>query len=181
MSLSSERTSRTSYRAVAGPAWPARERGRTLAQPYPLPRAVAIGHDTQRVLRQLALARNSPNVEPWGQDGHRFILQDAAGRTLTESPFTPGVRIRVCQHVGLFAAGAGAFAGAARAGDPLIDQHRGYTLEALSDDGSGVTVTIRAHTGLPRFPTEKFAPYERPTSSAATEPTALSAPCSGWR
>jgi len=59
------------------------------AQPYPLPRAVALSHDTQRVLRQLGLGEELAGMlEPWGQDGHRFVLQDASGRTLAESPVT---------------------------------------------------------------------------------------------
>src|SRR6266851_5611090 len=58
-------------------------------QPYPLPRAVAMSHDVLRVLRQLGLAEElAAMIEPWGQDGQRFILTDGAGQTLTESGFT---------------------------------------------------------------------------------------------
>src|SRR5713226_5060603 len=58
-------------------------------QPYPLPRAVALSHEVLRVLRQLGFGDELTQIlEPWGQDGQRFILQDGAGRTLTELGFT---------------------------------------------------------------------------------------------
>src|SRR3981189_2007389 len=59
------------------------------AQPYPLPRAVALSHDTHRVLRQLGLGEELAGmIEPWGLDGHRFVVQDASGRPLAESGVT---------------------------------------------------------------------------------------------
>src|SRR5258708_13589610 len=59
------------------------------AQPYPLPRAVAMSHDVQRVLRQLGVGEELAGmIEPWGLDGHRFVVQDASGRTLAESGAT---------------------------------------------------------------------------------------------
>src|SRR6266851_213867 len=58
------------------------------AQPYPLPRAVAMSHDVLRVLRQLGLGQELDGLlEPWGQDGQRFRLEDAAGETLAETQY----------------------------------------------------------------------------------------------
>src|SRR6266481_5022101 len=59
------------------------------AQPYPLPRAVAIAHDNLRVLRQLGLGDElSGLLEPWGGDGHRFSVEDASGQTLAETTYS---------------------------------------------------------------------------------------------
>jgi 2-polyprenyl-6-methoxyphenol hydroxylase-like FAD-dependent oxidoreductase len=123
------------------------------AQPYPLPRAVALSHDAQRVLRQLGLAEELTGMlEPWGQDGHRFILQDASGRTLTESRVTLESQSGLADMSGFSQPELEQLLERRVQADPLIDQHRGFTLESLSDDGSGVTATIRAHTGLAPIP-----------------------------
>jgi 2-polyprenyl-6-methoxyphenol hydroxylase-like FAD-dependent oxidoreductase len=123
------------------------------AQPYPLPRAVALSHDTQRVLRQLGLGEELAGVlEPWGQDGHRFVLQDASGRTLTESPVTLDSESGLANMSGFSQQEMEQLLERRVQADPLIDQHRSFTLESLSDDGSGVSATIRAHTGLAPIP-----------------------------
>jgi 2-polyprenyl-6-methoxyphenol hydroxylase-like FAD-dependent oxidoreductase len=123
------------------------------AQPYPLPRAVALSHDVQRVLRQLGLAEELAGmIEPWGLDGHRFVLQDACGRTLTESRVTLDSESGLADMSGFSQPDLEQLLERRLQADPLIDQHRGFTLEALSDDGSGVTATIRPHTGLAPIP-----------------------------
>jgi 2-polyprenyl-6-methoxyphenol hydroxylase-like FAD-dependent oxidoreductase len=91
-------------------------------------------------------------LEPWGQDGHRFILQDASGRTLTESPFTLESESGFANMSGFSQPELEQLLERHVQADPLIDQYRGYTLEALSDDGSGVTATILPHTGLAPVP-----------------------------
>ena len=119
------------------------------AQPYPLPRAVAMSHDVQRVLRQLGFAEELAGmIEPWGQDGHRFILQDASGRTLTESRFSLDSESGFANMSGFSQPELEQLLERRVQADPLIDQHRGFTLESLSDDGSGITASIRPHTGL---------------------------------
>src|SRR5882757_8495403 len=123
------------------------------AQPYPLPRAVAMSHDVQRVLRQLGLGEELAGmIEPWGLDGHRFVLQDAWGRTLTESPVTLDSESGLANMSGFSQQEVEQLLERRVQADPLIDQHRGFTLESMSDDGSGVTATIRAHTGLAPIP-----------------------------
>jgi flavoprotein hydroxylase len=123
------------------------------AQPYPLPRAVALSHDTQRVLRQLGLGEELAGMlEPWGQDGHRFVLQDASGRTLTESPVTLDSESGLANMSGFSQQEMEQLLERHVRADPMIDQHRGFTLESLSDDGSGVSATIQAHTGLAPIP-----------------------------
>jgi 2-polyprenyl-6-methoxyphenol hydroxylase-like FAD-dependent oxidoreductase len=123
------------------------------AQPYPLPRAVALSHDSQRVLRQLGLGGELAGMlEPWGQDGHRFILEDASGQTLTESRVNLDSESGLADMSGFSQPELEQLLERRVQADPLIDQHRGFTLEAVSDDGSGVTATIRAHTGLAPIP-----------------------------
>jgi 2-polyprenyl-6-methoxyphenol hydroxylase-like FAD-dependent oxidoreductase len=123
------------------------------AQPYPLPRAVAMSHDVQRVLRQLGFADELAGmIEPWGQDGHRFILQDASGRTLTESRVTLDSESGLANMSGFSQPELEQLLERRVQADPLIAQHRGFSLESLSDNGSGVTTTIRAHTGLASIP-----------------------------
>jgi 2-polyprenyl-6-methoxyphenol hydroxylase-like FAD-dependent oxidoreductase len=123
------------------------------AQPYPLPRAVALSHDSQRVLRQLGLGGELAGMlEPWGQDGHRFILEDASGQTLTESRVNLDSDSGLADMSGFSQPELEQLLERRVQADPLIDQHRGFTLEAVSDDGSGVTATIRAHTGLAPIP-----------------------------
>jgi 2-polyprenyl-6-methoxyphenol hydroxylase-like FAD-dependent oxidoreductase len=123
------------------------------AQPYPLPRAVAMSHDVQRVLRQLGLGEELAGmIEPWGLDGHRFVLQDAWGRTLTESRVTLDSESGLANMSGFSQQELEQLLERRVQADPRIDQHRGFTLESLSDDGSGVTATIRPHTGLAPIP-----------------------------
>ena len=119
------------------------------AQPYPLPRAVAMSHDVLRVLRQLGLGDElAPMLEPWGQDGQRFILQDGAGRTLTETGFTLDSESGFATTSGFSQPDLEELLERRVHADPLIDQRRGFALDALVDDGSGVSATIRPHTGL---------------------------------
>jgi len=102
----------------------------------------------------LALARNSPECSsPGARDGHRFVLQDASGRTLTESPVTLDSESGLANMSGFFAAGDGAVAGAASAGRSADRSASEFSRwEALSDDGCGVSANIRAHTGLAPIP-----------------------------
>jgi len=119
------------------------------AQPYPLPRAVAMSHDVLRVLRQLGLGDElAPMLEPWGQDGQRFILQDGAGRTLTETGFTLDSESGFATMSGFSQPDLEELLERRVHADPLIDQRRGFALDALVDDGPGVSATIRPHTGL---------------------------------
>ncbi len=58
-------------------------------QPYPLPRAVALAHDVLRVLHSLGLgARLAGLLEPWGQEGHEFVLESADGEPLAEAHYS---------------------------------------------------------------------------------------------
>jgi 2-polyprenyl-6-methoxyphenol hydroxylase-like FAD-dependent oxidoreductase len=123
------------------------------AQPYPLPRAVAIAHDTLRVLRQLGLGEELlMMLEPWGLDGHLFSFQDASGQTLVESRYPLQSDSGFAQMSGFSQPDLEQLLERRVQADPLIDQYRGCSLEALSDDGSSVTATIRPHTGLAPIP-----------------------------
>jgi 2-polyprenyl-6-methoxyphenol hydroxylase-like FAD-dependent oxidoreductase len=125
-------------------------------QPYPLPRAVALSHDTLRVLYQLGLREElAPLLEPWGQDGHLFKLTDASGETLAESRFDLDSDSGFAHMTGFSQPDLEGLLEQRIRDDPMIDQRRGFTLEALSDDGprgSGVTATIRPHNGLEPIP-----------------------------
>jgi len=125
-------------------------------QPYPLPRAVALNHDTLRVLYQLGLREElAPMLEPWGQDGHVFKLTDAAGETLAESGFDLDSDSGFAHMTGFSQPDLERLLEQRVQDDPLIDQRRGFSLEALSDDGpsgSGVTATIRPHNGFEPIP-----------------------------
>jgi flavoprotein hydroxylase len=122
-------------------------------QPYPLPRAVVLSHDTLRVLLQLGLGEDlAPLLEPWGQDGQLFNLTDASGQTLAEQRFTMDSESGLAQMSGFSQPDLERLLEQRVQGEPLIDQRRGFALEALFDDGSGVTATIRPHTGLAPVP-----------------------------
>jgi 2-polyprenyl-6-methoxyphenol hydroxylase-like FAD-dependent oxidoreductase len=122
-------------------------------QPYPLPRAVAISHDVLRVLQHLRLGdRLLGLLEPWGQDGHRFRLEDASGHTLAETRFALESESGFAQMSGFSQPDLEELLERRVRADPLIDQYRGFSLEALSDDGSGISATIRPHTGLAPVP-----------------------------
>jgi flavoprotein hydroxylase len=123
------------------------------AQPYPLPRAVAIAHDVQRVLRQLGLGEElSGMLEPWGQDGQTFSFADESGQTLAESHYPLDSDSGFALMSGFSQPDLEQVLERRVREDPLIQQYRGYSLEKLSDDGSGVSVTIRPHTGLAPAP-----------------------------
>jgi flavoprotein hydroxylase len=118
-------------------------------QPYPLPRAVAMSHDVQRVLRQLGLGDELGGIlESWGQDGQRFVVQDEAGRTLAETGFTLDSESGFANMSGFSQPELEQLLERRVQADPLIDQRRGFALDALVDDGYGVSATIRPHTGL---------------------------------
>jgi 2-polyprenyl-6-methoxyphenol hydroxylase-like FAD-dependent oxidoreductase len=125
-------------------------------QPYPLPRAVALNHDTLRVLHQLGLREDlAPMLEPWGQKGQLFKVTDAAGETLAESQIIPDSDSGLPFMSGFSQPDLERLLEERVRDVPLIDQQRGFTLEALSDDGpggSGVTATIRPHNGLEPIP-----------------------------
>jgi 2-polyprenyl-6-methoxyphenol hydroxylase-like FAD-dependent oxidoreductase len=121
-------------------------------QPYPLPRAVVLSHDTLRVLYQIGLREDlAPMLEPWGQDGHVFKLTDAAGEILAESRFDLDSDSGFAHMTGFSQPDLEGLLEQRVLDDPMIDQRRGFTLETLSDDGpggSGVTATIRPHNGF---------------------------------
>jgi flavoprotein hydroxylase len=57
------------------------------AQPYPLPRAVALAHDVVRALHTLGLGAGLADLlEPWGQNGQQCVLESADGQRLMEAP-----------------------------------------------------------------------------------------------
>ncbi len=123
------------------------------AQPYPLPRAVAISHDVLRVLRQLGLGDELAGLlEPWGQDGHRFSFEDASGNTLAETRFALDSESGFAQMSGFSQPDLEQLLERRVQADPMIDQHRGVSLEALSDDGSCIDATILPHSGLAPIP-----------------------------
>jgi 2-polyprenyl-6-methoxyphenol hydroxylase-like FAD-dependent oxidoreductase len=123
------------------------------AEPYPLPRAVAMAHDVQRVLRQLGLAEDlSGMLEPWGQDGHTFSFADDTGQTLAESHYPLDSDSGFALMSGFSQPDLEQVLERRVRADPLIQQYRGHSLEGLSDDGSSVSVTIRPHTGLAAAP-----------------------------
>jgi 2-polyprenyl-6-methoxyphenol hydroxylase-like FAD-dependent oxidoreductase len=118
------------------------------AQPYPLPRAVAIAHDVLRVLRQLGLGDElSPLLEPWGQDGQRFGFADSSGETLAESGYPLESDSGFALMSGFSQPDLEQLLEKRVQAEPLIEQHRGFSLEELSPDASGVTAVLRPHTG----------------------------------
>jgi 2-polyprenyl-6-methoxyphenol hydroxylase-like FAD-dependent oxidoreductase len=123
------------------------------AQPYPLPRAVLMSHDVLRVLRQLDLGDElTPMLQPWGQEGQLFCLQDGTGRILTESRFSPESDSGFASASSFSQPELEQVLERRVQADPLITQYRGYSLEGLTDDGVVVTATIRPHTGLAPVP-----------------------------
>lgn len=135
------------------------------AQPYPLPRAVAIAHDTLRVLHQLGLGEElSPLLEPWGQDGQRFSFADSSGETLAESGYPLESDSGFALMSGFSQPDLEQLLEGRVQAEPLIEQYRGFSLEELSADGAGVTAVIQPHTGatlvrngLPRTVRAAFA------------------------
>jgi 2-polyprenyl-6-methoxyphenol hydroxylase-like FAD-dependent oxidoreductase len=122
-------------------------------EPYPLPRAVAMSHDVLRVLRQLGLGEELEGIlEPWGQDGHRFRLEDASGNTLAESHYALDSESGFAQMSGFSQPDLEQLLERHVQADPVISQYRGYSLEALTADRSGIAATIRPHTGLAAIP-----------------------------
>jgi 2-polyprenyl-6-methoxyphenol hydroxylase-like FAD-dependent oxidoreductase len=119
------------------------------AQPYPLPRAVAIAHDVLRVLRQLGLGEElSGMLEPWGQDGHTFSFADESGHPLAEAGYPQDSDSGFALMSGFSQPDLEQVLERHVQDEPLITQYRGFSLEQLSDDGTGVEVTIRPHTGF---------------------------------
>jgi 2-polyprenyl-6-methoxyphenol hydroxylase-like FAD-dependent oxidoreductase len=122
-------------------------------QPFPLPRAVALAHDVLRVLRQLGLGDElSPMLEPWGQDGHRFSFQDDSGQTLAEASYPLDSDSGLPLMSGFSQPDLEQLLERRVRAEPRIDQYRGFSLEKLSEDGAGISVTIAPHTGLAPVP-----------------------------
>jgi 2-polyprenyl-6-methoxyphenol hydroxylase-like FAD-dependent oxidoreductase len=118
------------------------------AQPYPLPRAVAIAHDVLRVLRQLDLGEElSLLIEPWGHEGQRFSFVDSAGETLMESGYPLESDSGFGQMSGFSQPDLEELLEKRVRAEPRIEQFRGFSLEELSVDESGVTAGILPHTG----------------------------------
>jgi len=123
------------------------------AAPYPLPRAVLMSHDVLRVLWQLDLGDElTPMLQSWGQEGQLFCLEDGAGRILTQSRFSPESDSGFASASSFSQPELEQVLERRVQADPLITQYRGYSLEELSDDGAGVTATIRPHTGFAPVP-----------------------------
>lgn len=119
------------------------------AEPYPLPRAVALAHEPLRVLKSIGVEIDvRGDLEPWGANGQRFYLEDADGRILLESShpadsvsggatmftFTQPDLERELEQLAV--------------AHPLIDLRRGISLVSFGDDGATVHVTGEAHDGL---------------------------------
>jgi 2-polyprenyl-6-methoxyphenol hydroxylase-like FAD-dependent oxidoreductase len=124
------------------------------AQPYPLPRAVVLSHDNLRVLYQLGLREElAPLLEPWGQEGHVFKVTDASGEILAQAPITMDSESGFAHMSGFSQPDLERLLEQRVQVNPLIEQRRGFALEALSDDApGGVTATIRPHNGLEPIP-----------------------------
>lgn len=119
------------------------------AEPYPLPRAVLMSHDVQRVLRQLGFGDELTEIlEPWGHDGQRLIFTDGDGQILTESGFALDSESGFADACAFSQPDLEQLLERRVHADPLIDQRRGFALDALVDDGSTVSAIIRPHTGL---------------------------------
>src|SRR5882757_9995645 len=119
------------------------------ARPYPLPRAVAINHDVLRVLRQLGLGEElSVMLEPSGQAGNRMSFQDEPGQTLVESHIPLESESGFAQMSGFSQPDLEQLLERRVQADPLIDQYRGFSLEQLSEDGAGISATIRPLLGV---------------------------------
>jgi 2-polyprenyl-6-methoxyphenol hydroxylase-like FAD-dependent oxidoreductase len=118
------------------------------AQPYPLPRAVAIAHDVLRVLRQLDLGEDlSVLLEPWGREGQTFSFADSSGEPLAESGYPLESDSGFAMMSGFSQPDLEQLLEGRVQAEPLIKQYRGFSLEELSADETGVSVTILPHTG----------------------------------
>jgi 2-polyprenyl-6-methoxyphenol hydroxylase-like FAD-dependent oxidoreductase len=123
------------------------------AQPYSLPRAVAMSHDVQRVLRQLGLGEElAPMLETWGRDGQRISFEDSSGQTLADTSYPVTSDSGLAQMSGFSQPDLEQLLERRVQAEPLIDQYRGFSLEALWDDGAGVSAVVRPHTGLAPVP-----------------------------
>jgi 2-polyprenyl-6-methoxyphenol hydroxylase-like FAD-dependent oxidoreductase len=112
-----------------------------------------MSHDVLRVLRQLGLGQELDGLlEPWGQDGQRFRLEDAAGETLAETQYALDSDSGFAQMSGFSQPDLEQLLERHVQADALIDQYRGFSLESLCDDGAGITARIRPHAGLAPIP-----------------------------
>ncbi|MFE2040219.1 bifunctional 3-(3-hydroxy-phenyl)propionate/3-hydroxycinnamic acid hydroxylase [Streptomyces sp. NPDC059477] len=123
------------------------------ARPYPLPRAVTMSHDVQRVLRQLGLGTElDPMLEPWGLDGQRFGFADGSGLIVGESACPASSESGHARMSGFSQPDLETLLERRVRAEPRIAQYRGHTLDALTDDGDRVSARIRPHTGLAPAP-----------------------------
>ncbi|MFE4668145.1 bifunctional 3-(3-hydroxy-phenyl)propionate/3-hydroxycinnamic acid hydroxylase [Streptomyces sp. NPDC056716] len=123
------------------------------AQPYPLPRAVTMSHDVQRILRQLGLGTElDPMLEPWGLDGQRFSFADGSGLIVGEPACPPESESGHARMSGFSQPDLETLLERRVRAEPRIAQYRGHTLDALTDDGDRVSARIRPHTGLAPLP-----------------------------
>jgi flavoprotein hydroxylase len=130
-------------------------RGRQVAlverwgEPYPLPRAVAASHDVRRVLDLLGLGPELKDLfEPWGQNGHRILFEDAHGEPLLQTKFALE---SVSGHAEMSAFSQPELERLLDRrvrSDPLIDVRRNYSLTSLTESEDGVTAIIEPHDGL---------------------------------
>ena len=123
------------------------------AQPYPLPRAVAISHDVLRVLKSLELGPTlDALLEPWGQPGQRFLYQDARGEPLTESRYLPDSESGHPQMCGFSQPELERLLDRRVDAEPLVRQCRGMSLVSWNTDGDWVTALAEPHDGLAAIP-----------------------------
>ena len=122
-------------------------------EPYPLPRAVALTHESARVLRSAGLGLDRPGLlEAWGTDGQRFYLEDADRNLLLESS----------NSLQSISGGPEMFAFSqpdlecdlveAAEAHPGIDIRRGISFVGYVESEEYVTATGEAHDGIAPLP-----------------------------
>src|SRR5882757_2965368 len=123
------------------------------AQPYPLPRAVAISHDVLRVVKSLELGPAlDALLEPWGQPGQRFLYQDARGEPLTETRYLPDSESGHPQMCGFSQPELEQLLDQRVDAEPLVRRYRGMSLVSWSTDDDSVTALAEPHDGLAAIP-----------------------------
>ncbi|MFC4055109.1 bifunctional 3-(3-hydroxy-phenyl)propionate/3-hydroxycinnamic acid hydroxylase [Actinomadura syzygii] len=120
-------------------------------RPYPLPRAVALAHESLRTLRLAGFDR--PDLlEPWGLDGQEFVFQDAAGEILLRTSFAQESESGHAQMYAFSQPLLEAELADLVSRTPGIEVRRGYSACDIEQGRDGVRLAAREHDGMDFVP-----------------------------